>query len=92
LRYVIICHGKLNELAGIAEILFDRYVMNPGLERSVEKLQPLVAHMKHDGIAQKQMLETKASCHAAEIKQILKLAMILEPNLLGRLGTQRVRV
>lgn len=66
------------------------YIMDPRLQRIVEKFPPLVAHMEHQRIAQEQVLKSKAGRNAAIIEQIFVLAVLLQGDLFGWLGAQRV--
>ena len=89
---VLVLHGELNEVLSVVQVLVDGHIVHPRLESFVEKLEPFVANVKDERVAQKQVLETKAGGHAAKVKQILVLTMVLEFELFGGLGAQRVRL
>jgi hypothetical protein len=54
----------------IRQVLLDRDVMHPGLHGRVEKLQPFITNMEHQGVAQEQMLEAKTGGHTSEVEKI----------------------
>lgn len=54
----------------VREVLFHRDVVNPGFKLRIEKLQPLLSYMEDQRATEKQVLETKASRYASEIKEV----------------------
>lgn len=58
------------DIPEVREVLLHRDVVDPGLELRVEKLLPLVSHVKHKGATEEEVFEAKTSCHAAEVEQI----------------------
>lgn len=68
--HTIVVHHELNEIARVAQVLFDGYVMNPWLERIVKELEPVIAHLEDDRFAEEQVLVSKTRCNAAEIEKI----------------------
>lgn len=61
---------ELKDSPEVRQILFHRDVVNPGLELRIEKLQPLFSYMEDQRATEKQVLETKASRYASEIKEV----------------------
>lgn len=55
-------------LPDIREILLDWDVVHPGLELRVKKLLPLIAHVKHQGAAEKEVFEAETGSHTAEVE------------------------
>jgi len=50
--------------------LLHRDVVDPGSESRVEELLPLTPNMEHQGMTEKKMLQSKASCHSPEVEEI----------------------
>ena len=57
-------------LLKVFQIRVQRDVVNPRLEGWVEKLQPLLADLEHQGTTHEQMLEAETSRHTAEVEQV----------------------
>lgn len=66
--------------------------MNPGRERWVEELQPLVPHMVHERVTQEQMLEPETRRHASEIKQVPATTWHIIPNINHSLTDQLCKI
>ena len=60
----------LTNQPGLLEVRVDWYVVDPGLEGRIEKLEPLVTDVEHERLAHEQVLEAEAGSHAAEVEQI----------------------
>ncbi len=58
------------KLPQIRQVLFDRNVVNPGLELRVKELKPVLADVKNQRSTQEQMLQTEASSHTSEVKKV----------------------
>ena len=54
----------------IAEILLDGYIMDPGLHGRVEELEPIFAHVEHQGVTQEQVLQAETGRHTTEVEQV----------------------
>ena len=57
-------------LLKVTEITLYWNIMYPWLELGVEKLNPIIANMKHQWVTQKEMFEAKTSCHPSKIDKI----------------------
>jgi len=55
-------------IPGIGEITFDRNVMNPRLESTVEKLLPVRSNLKHQRLAKKEMFVAETGSNTTEIE------------------------
>ena len=66
----VILLGKLDQFLSVLEVLSHWNVVDPGLQGVVEELEPLVAHVKDQGLAEEQVLESEACCHSSEVEQV----------------------
>lgn len=58
------------KLPEVRQVLFDRDVVNPGLELRVEELKPLLPDVKNQWATQEQMLQTETSSNTSEVKEV----------------------
>lgn len=58
------------QVPDVREILPDWDVVDPGLELRVKKLLPFISHVKHQGTAEEEMLESKAGRYSTKVEQI----------------------
>eukprot|EP00052_Salpingoeca_macrocollata_P015192 m.120612 g.120612 ORF g.120612 m.120612 type:complete len:381 (-) comp19592_c0_seq2:449-1591(-) len=79
---VIVVLGKSQQLFCVRQILFHGNVVNPRLHFRIVKLEPLFPHVKHQRIAQKQMLVAETGGDPTKVKQIRKFAMIIQLDFL----------
>ena len=68
----------------------NRNVMNPRLHSRIEKLDPFVAHVKHERIAEEKVLEPETCRYSPIVEQIFVRAMIFKRNFLGRWSRERI--
>lgn len=57
-------------LPDVRQVLLDGDVVHPGAELRIEELHPLFRNMEHQGTAQEEVLQSEASCHASEVKEV----------------------
>lgn len=58
------------KLPEIRQVLFDRNVVNPGLELRVEELKPVLADVENQRSTQEQMLQAETSSHTSKVKKV----------------------
>ena len=44
--------------------------MDPGLHGRVEELEPIFAHVEHQGVTQEQVLQAETGRHTTEVEQV----------------------
>ena len=62
-------------LLGIRQILFDRYVVDPGLHGRIEELNPVAvrvtrSYVEDQRLAEEQMLKAETCSHTPEVEQV----------------------
>ena len=68
----------------------DLFKFSAHLHGSIVELVPLVADMKDERSAKKEMLMPEACCHATKIEKIGIAAVFFQGHLFGLLGVQKV--